>query len=75
MHAHVKELTKEYEEDKYEFEDEEVDEEAEEEDCKAQYLLRRWLLRMEGECVQFIGNEKVGKNVQEGQVIFKLTIS
>ena len=55
MHAHVKELTKEYEEDKYEFEDEE----AEEEDCKAQYLLRRWLLRMEGECVQFIGNEKL----------------
>lgn len=57
MHAHVKELTKEYEEDKYEFEDEEVDEE--EEDCKAQYVLRRWLLRMERECVQFIGNEKV----------------
>ena len=31
MHAHVKELTKEYEEDKYEFEDDEIDEE----DCKA----------------------------------------
>ena len=30
MHAHVKELTKEYEEDKYEFEDEEIDEEEEE---------------------------------------------
>ena len=60
MHAHVIELTKEYIEDKFEFEDEEVDEEEEEEeDCKAQYLLRRWLLKMEGECVQFIGNEKV----------------
>lgn len=34
MHAHVKELTKEYEEDKYEFEDEEIDEEEEEKIAK-----------------------------------------
>ena len=34
MHAHVKELTKEYEGDKYEFEDEEIDEEEEEKIAK-----------------------------------------